>query len=99
MSEIPIDRTELQELCDLARLNLPAEREAEVLGQLQRIVNAFAALRAVDAGSGADAQPDAPGATPLRPDEPGTPLPVEEVLGNAPQRAADSFVVPRVVDA
>ncbi len=98
MPDMPIDRAELQQLCDLARLNLPAEREAEVLGHLQRIVSAFAALRRVPTdGSGA---PDAePPPTPLRADAPGEPLPRQEVLGNAPKSAADCFVVPRVVDA
>lgn len=97
--DMPIDRTELQQLCDLARLHLPADREAEVLGQLQRIVGAFAALRRVDTSAVA-ADPGATSmATPLRADEPAAPLPGEEVLGNAPAVAAGSFVVPRVVDA
>lgn len=97
MSEIPIDRTELQRLCELARLHLPADREAALLGQLQRIVDAFGQLRAVDTSSLGDGA--APTATPLRADEPEAPLPTEAVLANAPQRAANCFVVPRVVDA
>ena len=97
MPEIPIDRTELQRLCELARLHLPADREAAILGQLQRIVDAFGQLRAIDT-SGLPAAPPPP-PTPLRPDEAETPLPTATVLDNAPQRAADCFVVPRVVDA
>ena len=98
MPDMPIDRSELQTLCDLARLNLPAEREAEVLGHLQRIVSAFAALRQVPTdGITATAAPATP--PPLRADRDAEALPRDEVLGNAPERAADCFVVPRVVGA
>lgn len=98
MPDMPIDRAELQQLCELARLNLPAEREAEVLGRLQRIVTAFAALRDVATEGVATTRSDAAPST-LRPDEPAPPMPRDLVLHNAPQRAADCFVVPRVVDA
>ncbi|MCA8950083.1 MAG: Asp-tRNA(Asn)/Glu-tRNA(Gln) amidotransferase subunit GatC [Planctomycetes bacterium] len=100
MSEMPIDRTELQRLCDLARLHLPAERETEYLGQLGRIVAAFAALKEVDTTAMlAPTGSQDPGPTPLRADEPAAPLPTAEVLANAPRAAGDCFVVPRVVDA
>ncbi|MCR9248197.1 MAG: Asp-tRNA(Asn)/Glu-tRNA(Gln) amidotransferase subunit GatC [bacterium] len=100
MSDIAIDRTELQRLAELARLHLPADREAALLGQLQDIVSAFAAIRAIELPDPAEPAAGAGAApTPLRPDEPEPALGPDQVLANAPQRAADSFVVPRVVDA
>lgn len=97
MSAPAFDRSELKTLCELARLNLPVEREDEVLAHLQRIVAAFAALRSVE--TQAATSPPAAAALRLRPDEPGRVLPRDLALANAPQQAADMFLVPRVVDA
>jgi len=98
MSATPIDRSQLQTLCELARINLPAEREAEVLEHLQRIVAAFAALREVPCE---EVEGNAAPESGLRPrdDEPGPVLARDTALQNAPRTAADMFLVPRVVDA
>ena len=91
-----IDRALMQHLADLARLHIPAERQAALRERLERIVSAFSALQEADAG---DSTPPPGRPLPLRPDEAGAPLPVATVLANAPRHAADQFVVPRVVDA
>lgn len=91
-----IDRNQLQKLADLARLHLPADRQAQVLQHLRRIVTAFEALRELPRDDRAAAPP---GALRLRLDTPASPLPVEQVLANAPHAAGGMFVVPRVVDA
>lgn len=91
-----IDRALLQKLADLARLHVPAERQPGVLQNLQRIVDAFAAVQTLPAAGEATASLRG---VALRPDTAETPLPVEQVLANAPQQAGGMFVVPRVVDA
>jgi len=93
----PIDRHLLQKLADLSRLHVASERQATVLQNLQRIVAAFDALRALPTPS-PDAANGAPG-TPLRADVAEPALAPDDVLANAPQRAGGMFVVPRVVDA
>ena len=96
--EPTFDRAMLRQLCELSRLNVPAELEVEVLGRLQRVVSAFQALG--ELSSGPDLAPTArPDGVPLRPDEAVAPLPLATVLANAPKQAADCFLVPRVVDA
>lgn len=91
----PIDRALLEHLADLARLQLPPDA-AGLRQRLERIVSAFSALQDL-ATVGLPAAHSSP--LPLRQDEPEAPLPVATVLANAPQQAAGSFVVPRVVDA
>lgn len=93
---LSIDRGQLQKLADLARLHVPAERQLQVLGHLQRIVGAFDALRSLPTEEVAGL-PTA--RLRLRPDELSAPMPLEAVLANAPQTAGGMFVVPRVVDA
>ena len=103
MSGTPIDRAMLQELCDLARLHVPKEREASVLARLQRVVDAFSGLgAAVPAGDRQRQLPQGPQELvpeAMRQDRCATPMARAEVLSNAPRTAADAFVVPRVVDA
>lgn len=98
--DLKIDRALLQHLAELARLNLSADREGVLRQQLQRLVDAFSAL---GGDPGATAATDQPGASApsltLRPDVSEPPMPIEQVLANAPRTADDSFVVPRVVDA
>lgn len=91
-----IDRALLLRLADLARLHVPAERQGHVLRSMQRVVEAFDALRDLTELPGAGDASAA--ATPLRPDTAEPPLPLDEVLANARQTAAGMFVVPRVVD-
>lgn len=93
---LSIDRALMQHLADLARLHIPTERQALLRERLERIVAAFSALQ--EAAPTGDAAGTAP-SLPLRADAIEPPLPVDTVLANAPQHAAGSFVVPRVIDA
>ncbi len=92
-----VDRSLLQNLAGLARLHIQAERQAPLLQRLQRIVEAFEALHDLPT----EVAPPSPSSRslPLRQDRVEAPLPVEQVLANAPRSAAGAFVVPRVVDA
>lgn len=91
-----VDRALIQHLAELARLHVPADRLATVLQNAQRVVEAFDALRDLPAEPGPDGA-DAP-PTALRTDAAEPPLPLAEVLANAPRTAGGMFVVPRVVD-
>ncbi len=86
----PLDR-----LCRLARLRPPTTGRDELERRLKAVVSAFADLREVDTGGVVDATPP-PGR--LRADEPGPVLTVEEALANSANKAADCFLVPRVVE-
>jgi aspartyl/glutamyl-tRNA(Asn/Gln) amidotransferase C subunit len=92
-----IDRALVQHLAELARLSVSAERAQVLRGRLERVLEAFAALQGAELPT-ADRIESAM-AQALRPDVAEAPLPVETVLANAPQQAAGTFVVPRVVDA
>lgn len=97
MSDRPvIDRNLVLRLAELARLHVPTERLATVLANAQRVVDAFGALRELPV---APTEPDAGGATlRLRDDVAEPPLPLDDVLANAPRTAGGMFVVPRVVE-
>jgi Asp-tRNA(Asn)/Glu-tRNA(Gln) amidotransferase C subunit len=109
-----LDRDALQHLANLARLHLPSDRLPVLRARLQRLVEAFQALPEPAAvGAGSEMPVEMPVEMPLempvemppgeglrlRADEAGEPLPPATVLANAPQQAAGSFLVPRVVDA
>ncbi len=95
----PIDQKLVEHLGELARISLPKERQTELRDKLQQIVDAFSALGEVNFEAGED-DATARTVTPadLRPDRAETPPDVTEVLANAPQVAADCFVVARVVE-
>jgi aspartyl/glutamyl-tRNA(Asn/Gln) amidotransferase C subunit len=88
--------TDLASLFALARLRLDPTRRDELTTRLAAVIEAFASLAAVDT-SGAASHEDAERA-PLRPDTIGPVLCPAEALANTTHRAADCFVVPRVVE-
>jgi len=95
---LAIDDALLAHLGELARIRLPADRQEELRGKLQQLVSAFSSLGEVDFD--VDGAPEARTVTPaeLRADEAETPPSVADVLSNAPQTAADCFVVARVIE-
>lgn len=102
-NEIPIDDRLLEHLGGLAHLDLPPEHRGDLRDKLQQVVDAFASLASTDPGGG-DAERTPTGIGPgqpfeLRADHAEATPSTDEVLQNAPQRAADCFVVPRVVEA
>lgn len=100
MSHPPvIDRNLIQHLAELARLHIPAERQPELRARLERIIAAFSALDPSAAEVTASQLAPIQAPLSLRTDRPESPLAVAVVLQNAPQQAAGSFVVPRVIDA
>ena len=95
----PVDGDLVAYLGELARLSLPEDREQALRDKLQALVGAFSALEAADFGD-LDEAPTGAASTPetLRRDLPEDVPSASAILANAPQTAADSFVVPRVVE-
>lgn len=99
---LAIDANLIAHLGELARIRLPADRQDDLRAKLQQLVAAFSTLAEADFAA---AESDAHATTArtmtadeLREDSAETPPDVDQVLANAPQTAADCFVVARVVE-
>lgn len=87
---------DIRHVARLARLQLSPEEEARTATELTQILTHFAALAALSTGTLAEGHevPDAA----LRGDHPGTTLPPDALLRNAPAQREGQILVPRVVD-
>ena len=92
-----IDPDEVREIAALARLRLGEEEIARMTQDLDAILGYVAALRELDTGAVEPMTHAVPFDCPLRPDQVGPALPVEEVLANASRREGSFFQVPRIV--
>jgi aspartyl-tRNA(Asn)/glutamyl-tRNA(Gln) amidotransferase subunit C len=89
---------QVRHVAALSRLKLTAAEEQQFTQQLQAVLDAAAALDALDlTGVPPTAQVNL-GETPLRKDEPCPPLGVEKALANAPERVGQSFAIPKVIE-
>jgi aspartyl-tRNA(Asn)/glutamyl-tRNA(Gln) amidotransferase subunit C len=95
MSRISPD--EVREIAVLARLRLGEEEIARMTQDLDAILGYVAALRELDTGAVEPMTHAVPFDCPLRPDQVGPPLPLEDALANAPRREGNFFQVPRIV--
>jgi aspartyl-tRNA(Asn)/glutamyl-tRNA(Gln) amidotransferase subunit C len=86
-----IDKTTLQHVATLARLDITPEEEEGLLGDLERILEHVAQLTSVDTSAVVSRRP---AMTELRPDEPSKGLTRAEGLDGAPAMR-DGFVVVR----
>ena len=89
---------EVAKVALLARLRVSPEELELFTGQLNAIVEFVAQLQELDTG---DVEPLAHGVevrNVFREDVLGTALPREKALANAPQRNAEAFLVPAVLD-
>lgn len=87
---------QVRHVAALAALSLTEAEEQAFVGQLQQVLDAFEALRAIDTSQVALAAPTEP--TALRPDVALPTLGVERALANAPASEAGSFAVPKVIE-
>ena len=99
-----IDQALIAHLGELARIQLDAAQTDQLRAKLEQLVQAFSSLAEADLTTTGAGHSDAPGPRTVRPDDlrPDTaesPPAVEEVLANAPQTAADCFVVTRVIES
>lgn len=98
-----IDTATLRATADLAQLDLSDSDVARLLARLDGVLTHFAALDEVDT-TGVDTTGVEPALYPLptqlcpETGPPGTPLPQDEVLANAPASRDGAFVVPRMVE-
>jgi aspartyl/glutamyl-tRNA(Asn/Gln) amidotransferase C subunit len=93
------DQPSLQRLCDLARLQLGADRGREATERLGRVLQAFRDLAEVPTEGVEPTLYPLPLHLPMRPDTAAEVLGRDAALANAPRLAAGCFLVPRVVDA
>ena len=88
---------EVRELALLARLRLTDEEVARMTGDLDAVLDYVDVLRALDTTTVEPMTHAVPFDCPLRDDEVGASLPVDEALANAPRREGSFFQVPRIV--
>lgn len=88
---------EVREIAALARLRLDDAEIARMTQDLDAILGYVDQLRELDTAAVEPMTHAVPFDCPLRDDQPGPPLPAEEVLANAPRRDGTFFQVPRVV--
>ena len=94
-----VSEQQVAHMARLARLAL-SEGESEMLrDELSSIIHYIDKLAEVDCGDVTQATWQPPGTAPLRQDRVVLSDVAQQVLQQAPQRLADSFAVPRVIDA
>lgn len=92
-----LSRTDVEHVAHLARLGMSPEEIARLQGQLNHILEQYAKLAELDTE---DIPPTAQTIeleNILRDDVARPSLPVEDVLGNAPERDGQQFVVPAIL--
>jgi aspartyl-tRNA(Asn)/glutamyl-tRNA(Gln) amidotransferase subunit C len=94
-----LSRSDVAHVAHLARLGLSDDELDRFEGQLNEILDQYSILSRLDTG---DIPPTAQTIdleSILREDAAGPSLPVDAVLGNAPERSGDLFVVPAILGA
>lgn len=89
---------EVRETAQLARLELSDEELARMTRELDSILGYMQELAAVDTDNVEPTTHAVPVALPLRADELGPMLPVDEALAAAPRRDGPYFEVPKIID-
>ncbi|HXG42776.1 MAG TPA: Asp-tRNA(Asn)/Glu-tRNA(Gln) amidotransferase subunit GatC [Dehalococcoidia bacterium] len=95
---MPIDRQEVLHMARLARVGLSEEDVARFQEQLSQILDYFQVLQELDTSEVPPTSHVLPLQNVMREDEPGAPMPSEDVLANAPQREGDFFKVRAVLE-
>ncbi len=93
-----INRQEVDEIAQLARLSLSESEAAEMERDLERILDYVAALEQLDVEGVEPTAHAIQGVTPVRADESTEPMDPARAVENAPESAGSAFVVPRVID-
>jgi len=93
-----ITREEVEKVAELARLEIPAEREGRMVEELSAVLDFVAALDRLDL-AGCEPSAFAPAEAPLREDRPdGRRLTNEQALAMAPAAEHGFFLVPPIVE-
>jgi aspartyl-tRNA(Asn)/glutamyl-tRNA(Gln) amidotransferase subunit C len=94
-----ISEEEVRETALLARLALDDEEVARLTGELDAILGYMELLAKLDVSGVPPTTHAVPLDLPLRADEPGPQLGVDEALADAPRRHDALFQVPKIIEA
>ncbi len=92
-----INSQEVREIAALARLRLEEAEITRLTHELDDILGYIETVKGVDTASVLPMTHAVPFDCPMRPDEPGQSLTLNEALQNAPRRRENMFEVPRIV--
>ncbi len=98
MSDPRISLDEVVHVARLARLDLSAEEKERMRRELDAILAYIDKLRALDTSGVEPTSHAVPMANVMREDEPRPSFPPADMLANAPERAAELFRVPRIIE-
>ena len=93
-----VDKATVARIARLARINVPEERQEQLVGELNGILDWIAELDEVDTGAVEPLASVTGHGLPRRSDEVTDGNRVDEVLANVPEAAGGFFVVPKVVE-
>ena len=93
-----VDKATVARLARLARINVPEDRQEQLVGELNGILDWIAELDEVDTGAVEPLASVTGHGLPRRSDEVTDGNRVDEVLANVPETAGGFFVVPKVVE-
>jgi aspartyl-tRNA(Asn)/glutamyl-tRNA(Gln) amidotransferase subunit C len=89
---------QMRHVAKLARLELSDEKLQQLMGHINALMSHFERLQALPTDEVEPTSHSIPVYNAFREDVPGSPLPREEVLANAPQARDGLFIVPRIVE-
>ncbi len=92
-----IGREELERIAGLARLTLSGGETEALARDLDRMLHYVETLDELDTEGVEPTAHVIPLETPMRPDEPASPIEAELAVANAPRREGTAFVVPEVL--
>ena len=93
-----VDKATVARIARLARINVPEDRQEQLVGELNGILDWIAELDEVDTGAVEPLASVTGHGLPRRSDEVTDGNRVDEVLVNVPETAGGFFVVPKVVE-
>ena len=93
-----VDKATVARIARLARINVPEDRQEQLVGELNDILDWIAELDEVDTGAVEPLASVTGHGLPRRSDEVTDGNRVDEVLANVPETAGGFFVVPKVVE-
>jgi len=88
---------EVREIASLARLRLDEAEILRLTGELDGILGYIETVKSLDTADALPMTHAVPFDCPMRPDEVGRSLTIDEALQNAPRRREGLFEVPRIV--
>ena len=93
-----VDKATVARIARLARINVPEDRQEQLVGELNGILDWIAELDEVDTGAVEPLASVTGHGLPRRSDEVTDGNRVDEVMANVPETAGGFFVVPKVVE-